>query len=93
MIALMIADKIKQFFFLEESKLPFLPPISVLPLCSQSAQQFQPEHVSEAERCDAQLNYPLCGRALRSVAHGQSKHSANVPLMLSGKPNPTQIML
>ncbi len=27
-----------------------------------------PEHVSEAERCDAQLN-------IRSVAHGQSKRS------------------
>ncbi len=39
------------------------------------------------------LNIPLCGRALRSVAHGQSKRSANVPLTLTGKPNPAQITL
>ncbi len=45
-----------------------------------------PEHMSEEERCDAQLNIPLCGRALRSVAHGQSKSSANVPLKQMGKP-------
>ncbi len=37
-----IADKIKYKHFLKESKLPFLPPISILPLCSQSAQPFQP---------------------------------------------------
>ncbi len=43
------------------------------------------EHVSEAERCDAQLNILLCVRALLSVAHSQSKRSANVPLTLSGK--------
>ncbi len=43
------------------------------------------EHVSEAERCGAQLNIP--------VAHGQSKHSANVPLTLTSKPNPAQITL
>ncbi len=30
------------------------------------------EHVSEAERRDTPLNIPLCGRALFSVAHGQS---------------------
>ncbi len=42
------------------------------------------EHVSEAEQCDAQLNITLCGRALRSVAHTQSKLSANVPLTLTG---------
>ncbi len=53
----------------------------------------EPEHVSEAERCDAQLNIPLCGGALRSVAHGQSKRSTNVPLTLTGKPNPAQITL
>ncbi len=35
------------------------------------------------ERCDAQLNILLCGRALLSVAHGQSKRSANVPLTLT----------
>ncbi len=52
-----------------------------------------PEHVSKAERCHAQLNIPLCGHALRSVAHGQSKHSANVPLTVTGKPNPAQIRL
>ncbi len=52
-----------------------------------------PEHVSEAEKCDAQLNIPLCGRALLSVAHGQSKRSANVPLTFTGKPNPAQITL
>ncbi len=45
------------------------------------------------ERSDAQLNIPLCGRVLRSVAHGQSKRSANVPLTLTGKPNPAQITL
>ncbi len=47
----------------------------------------QPEHVSEAER----FNIPLCVCALRSVVHGQSKRSANVPLRLTGKPNPAQI--
>ncbi len=31
-----------------------------------------PEHVSETELRDTPLNIPLCGRALRSVAHGQS---------------------
>ncbi len=55
--------------------------------------QFTPEHVSEAERRDTPLKIPLCGRALRSVAHGQSKRSANVPLTLTGKPNPAQITL
>ncbi len=49
--------------------------------------------MSEVERCDAPLNIPLCGRALRSVTHGQSKRSANVPLTLTGKPNPAQIPL
>ncbi len=39
--------------------------------------------MSEAERCDAQLNIPLCGRALRSGTHDQSKRSANVPLTLN----------
>ncbi len=53
----------------------------------------QPEHVSEAERRDTPLNIPLCGRVLCSVAHGQSKRSANVPLTLTGKPNPAQITL
>ncbi len=52
-----------------------------------------PEHVREAERCDAQLNIPLYVRALRSVAHSQSKRSANIPLTLTGKPNHTQITL
>ncbi len=37
-----IADKIKHKHFQNESKLPFLPPLSTLPLCSQSAQPFQP---------------------------------------------------
>ncbi len=41
----------------------------------------------------AKLNIPLCGRELRSVAYGQSKRSANVPLELTGKPNPDQITL
>ncbi len=49
--------------------------------------------MSEAERRDTPLNIPLCGRALRSVAHGQSKRSANDPLTLTGKPNPAQITL
>lgn len=35
----------------------------------------------------------LCGHALRSVAHSQSKCSANVLLTLTGKPNPAQITL
>ncbi len=37
-----IADKIKHMHFQKESKNLFLPTISVLPLCSQSAQPFQP---------------------------------------------------
>ncbi len=49
--------------------------------------KMQPEHVSEAER----LNIPLCVCVLLSVAHGQSKHSTNIPLTLTGKPNPAQI--
>ncbi len=36
------ADKIKHIHFQKESKNLFLPTISVLPLCSQSAQPFQP---------------------------------------------------
>ncbi len=47
------------------------------------------EHVTE--RCDAQLDIPLCRRAHRSVAPGQSKRSANV--LLTGKPNPARITL
>ncbi len=47
--------------------------------------------MSEAERCVAQLNIQLCVCALRSVAQVKSKRSANVPLTLTGKPNPTQI--
>ncbi len=46
----------------------------------------QPEHVSEAVQYSA-----LCVCALRSVVHGQNKRSANVPLTLTGKPNPAQI--
>ncbi len=51
--------------------------------------KMQPEHVSEAER----FNIPLCVCALRTVVHGQIKHSANDPLTLTltGKPNPAQI--
>ncbi len=37
-----IADKIKHIHFQKESKNLFLPTISILPLCSQSAQLFQP---------------------------------------------------
>ncbi len=37
-----IADKIKHIHFQKESKNLFLPTISILPLCSQSAQPFQP---------------------------------------------------
>ncbi len=37
---------------------------------------------------NAQLNILLCVCALRSVVHGQIKHSTNVPLTLTGKPNP-----
>ncbi len=49
--------------------------------------KMQPEHVSEAER----FNIALCVCALRSVVHGQNKRSANVPLTLTGKPNPARI--
>ncbi len=49
--------------------------------------KMQPEHVSEVER----FNIPLCVCALLSVVHGHSKHSANVPLTLTGKPNLAQI--
>ncbi len=63
--------------------------------------KMQPEHVSEAEW----FNIQLCVCALRSVVHGQSKRSANVPLRsvvhgqskrsanvpLTLKPNPAQI--
>ncbi len=38
----MIADKIKCIHFQKESKYPLLPTISVLPLCSQSLELFQP---------------------------------------------------
>ncbi len=51
-----IADKIKHKHFQKESKLPFLPPISVLPLCSQSAQPFQPL----ATRADAWQAISVC---------------------------------
>ncbi len=51
--------------------------------------KIQPEHVSEAER----FNIPLCVCALHSVVHGQNKRSANIPLTLTGKPNPAQIRL
>ncbi len=46
--------------------------------------KMQPEHVSESEW----FNIPLCVCALRSVVHGQNKRSANIPLTLTGKPNP-----
>ncbi len=46
--------------------------------------KMQPEHVSEVE----QFNILLCVCALRSVVHGQNKRSANIPLTLTGKPNP-----
>ncbi len=51
------------------------------------------EHVSDAERCGSELNIRLCGRALRLVAHGQSKRSTNVPLTHPSKPNHAQIKL
>ncbi len=76
------------FFFAENAASWLSEPMSIK-LCCQSF----PEHVSEAEQCGAQLNIPLCGRAIRPVAHGQSKRSTNVPLTLTGKPNPAQIML
>ncbi len=38
----LIVDKIKHIHFQKESKNLFLPTISILPLCSQSAQPFQP---------------------------------------------------
>ncbi len=43
-----------------------------LEIVSENNHGNPPEHVSEAERCDAQLNIPLCVHALRSDAHGQS---------------------
>ncbi len=54
---------------------------------------YDAEQIMWAKRSDAQLNITLCGCALLSVAHGQSKRSANVPLTLTGKPNPAQITL
>ncbi len=48
--------------------------------------KMQPEHVSESERFNIRF---VC--AHRSVVHGRSKRSANVPLTLTGKPNPAQI--
>ncbi len=42
-----IADKIKHIHFQKESKNLFLPTISVLNLCSQSAQPFQPLAILE----------------------------------------------
>ncbi len=65
--------------------------------------KMQPEHVSEAERfniqlCVCALRTVVHGQSkrsanvpLRSVVHGQSKRSANVPLTLTGKPIPAQI--
>ncbi len=65
--------------------------------CSPSLSQILQVHVMQcvgsAEHVSEALNIPLCRRALRSVAHGQSKRSANVPLTLTGKPNPAQITL
>ncbi len=55
------------YFSLILSKCNFFVQIKMLWHCI-----LQPEHVSEAERRDTPLNIPLCGRALRSVAHGQS---------------------
>ncbi len=43
------------------------------------------EHVSEAERCDAQLDIPLCRRALRSIQSLPAK--ANGPLMFCSPVN------
>ncbi len=48
--------------------------------------------MSEVEQCDAQLNFPFCGRVLCSVAYGQSKCSANVPLMLKSRSDPAFIL-
>jgi len=50
---------------------------------------FRSEPVSEAKQCDAQLDIPLCGRALRSVAHGQS----NALLMFHSRSPVNQIPL
>ncbi len=44
----------------------------------------QPEHVSES-------NVQYSALCVCSVVHGQSKRSPNVPLTLTGKPNPAQI--
>ncbi len=40
--AAVVADKVKHIYFQKESKNLFLPTISILPLCSQSAQPFKP---------------------------------------------------
>ncbi len=48
----MIADKTKHIHFQKERKFPFLLPISILPLSSQSAQPFQPL-ATWAEACQA----------------------------------------
>ncbi len=58
--------------------------------CELSVQRSVSEHVSEAERYICRV---VCVCVLLSVAHGQSKRSANVPLTLTGKPNPAQITL
>ncbi len=47
--------------------------------------KMQPEHVSEAER----FNIPVCVCA--PLSRSTAKRSANVPLTLTGKPNPAQI--
>ncbi len=52
--------------------------------------KMQPEHVSEVKRSGS-IFRSVCVHALLSVVHGQSKHSANDPLTLTGKPNPAQI--
>ncbi len=53
----------------------------------------EPEHGNEAERCDAQLNISFYGRALCSVAHGQSKRSAKAGLILLSRSSVNQIPL
>ncbi len=60
--------------FSKESKLPFLPPISILPLCSQSAQPFQPL----AMRAEAWQAIPGVSTWLDEVVHSNSlKTTAN----------------
>ncbi len=76
-----IADKIKHKHFQKESKLPFLPSISILPLCSQSAQPFQPL----ATRAEAWQAIPgVTAWVMNTVRRGYSLQFARRPPRFRG---------